>query len=241
MKRTSHEYLLGQSAATEATASLGGRELPADLVGQVANLTVGELFYVLSHIHKLGAQAPVTAQALLVENPQICHALLHAECLAGMIDEPLLPVSADELRRAKSKARQIQEELEEHELPQPMGAADKVLGSTPKARAVSVDAPMSKFPARVTSLQSKARPAVKAPPPKAAPCSEGTQQPVPPVGSAPAPVPASGGGEDAKQNLIHKLVQLSPEEIGRLNESTKRQLLQFLQQHSLQQFPGTAG
>ena len=104
-------------------------------------MTMGQLFYILSHIQKLSAtaqvekligirefdiesalseqqtcqaQAPVTAQRILAENPQICHvkrlavseatlegiywesgefltafqALLHAECLAGMLDEP---------------------------------------------------------------------------------------------------------------------------------------------------------
>ncbi|CAJ1410952.1 unnamed protein product [Effrenium voratum] len=56
------------------TASLAGRELPKDLVQQVSNVNMGQLFYILGHIQKLSAQAPVTAQRILAENPQICQA-----------------------------------------------------------------------------------------------------------------------------------------------------------------------
>merc|ERR1719330_1789989 len=133
-------------AGDAATSSLAGRELPADLVQQVSNLTMGQLFYILGHIQKLSAQAPVTAQALLAENPQICHALLHAECLAGMIEEPLLPMTADELRRAKAKARHMQEQLESHELPQPAGAQMPV--GVPSGASLAVGTALSKYAPR---------------------------------------------------------------------------------------------
>merc|ERR1719335_1051942 len=103
MKRPRPQELLNNSKADQTGASLAGRELPGDTVQQITNLTMGQLFYILGHIQKLSAQAPVTAQALLAENPQICYALLHAECLAGMADKPMLPMNADELRRTKLK------------------------------------------------------------------------------------------------------------------------------------------
>ncbi|CAJ1432499.1 unnamed protein product [Effrenium voratum] len=152
------------------TASLAGRELPKDLVQQVSNVNMGQLFYILGHIQKLSAQAPVTAQRILAENPQICQALLHAECLAGLLDEPALPLSADELRRSKAKARQLQDEMSQHELPLP------------------------------------------APPP-------------PPASSAPVL------GQDQKAQLMQKLMQLTPEQISRLPQNTKMQLLTFLEQN----------
>lgn len=113
-----YDVFLGREAPSgAATSSLAGRELPADIVQSVSNLTMGQLFYILGHIQKLSAQAPVTAQALLAENPQICYALLHAECLAGMIEEPLLPMTAEELKRAKAMARRMRDDLDNHEIP----------------------------------------------------------------------------------------------------------------------------
>merc|ERR1719246_169709 len=117
MDRSPYDMFLNRDTPDAATASLAGRELPADLVQNVSNLTMGQLFYILSHIQKLSAQAPVTAQALLAAHPQICYALLHAEALAGMIEEPLLPMTADELQRAKVKARRMREDLANHEIP----------------------------------------------------------------------------------------------------------------------------
>mmetsp|Transcript_11678 Transcript_11678/g.33046 ORF Transcript_11678/g.33046 Transcript_11678/m.33046 type:complete len:267 (-) Transcript_11678:135-935(-) len=248
----------GQGAPDTATPPLAGRELPADLVQQVSGLTMGQLFHILGHIQKLSAQAPVTTQALLAENPQICCALLHAECLAGMVEEPLLPMTSDELRRAKAKARQMQEELADHQLPPPEApGCDPAMGST--AKAMMSGAPISKFAGR-------ARPSAAAPP-KSAPFPGGaaasapfpTGPPrnpslgLPPTlmggGGAPGPMPSPGpigGGapfaraaptgesEEQKQHLMQKLVQLTPEQISKLPEHTKVQLLQFLQQHSQQ-------
>mmetsp|Transcript_51318 Transcript_51318/g.109113 ORF Transcript_51318/g.109113 Transcript_51318/m.109113 type:complete len:286 (-) Transcript_51318:72-929(-) len=131
------QYLNNQQVPETATASLAGRELPRDLAKQVTRLTVGQLFYVLGHIQKLSAQAPVTAQALLAEHPQICYALLHAEYLAGMVEEPLLPMTGDELQQAKSKARRMREELEDHEIPQPEAAFDPAASSYGKAPSTS--------------------------------------------------------------------------------------------------------
>ena len=55
-----------------------------------------------------------------------------------------------------------------------------------------------------------------------------------------APTAAMGGvggvvggeSEDQKANLMQKLVHLTPDQIGKLPEQTKVQLLQFLQQNS---------
>eukprot|EP00913_Durusdinium_trenchii_P014142 g13271.t1 len=151
--------------------TLAGRELPKDLV---SNVNMGQLFYILSHIQKLSAQAPVTAQRILAENPQICHALLHAECLAGMLDEPVLPLSAEELRRTKAKAQQMQE---------------TTLGDS-----------------MTRGVQSKGTGRIRL-------------SPVPPL------------GQDQKAQLMQKLMQLTPEQISRLPQNTKMQLLSFLEQN----------
>eukprot|EP00434_Breviolum_minutum_P018369 symbB.v1.2.016205.t1/scaffold1229.1/size130525/2 len=170
--------------------ALAGRELPKDLVQQVSNISMGQLFYIMGHIQKLSAQAPVTAQRILAENPQICHALLHAECLAGMLDEPVLPLNAEELRRTKAKAQQMQEEMSKHELPPP---------APPPA------------PAAAYSLPPETAPAAG---------SAGTA-----AGSAAAL------GQDQKTQLMQKLMQLTPDQISRLPQNTKMQLLNFLDQN----------
>ncbi|CAE7793490.1 axeA1 [Symbiodinium sp. CCMP2456] len=161
----------GQQRFPPGVTSLAGRELPSDLVQQVSNVTMGQLFYILSHIQKLSAQAPVTAQRILAENPQICNALIHAECLAGMLDEPGLPLSAEELQRAKAKARQLQDEMSQHELPPPPPPPSEELG------------------------------------------------------------PGLAVNADQKAQLMQKLMQLTPDQIGRLPQSTKVQLLSFLKQN----------
>lgn len=259
----------GGDAAAAATASLAGRELPADLVQQVSSVTMGQLFYILGHIQKLSAQAPVTAQALLAERPQICHALLHAECLAGMMEEPLLPMTADELQRTKATARRMREEVENHELPPPpeVAAAKAAMQSGISKYGKAAPPPGFAAAARAAACGAagfcKAPPGAPPPPPPLhhglpqaghlmAMQQQGLRQP-PPVAHAAAQAQAAGhaghmghGGDpfaamaaasggppgDEKQQLMEKLVLLTPEQIARLPEQTKVQLLQFLQQNS---------
>mmetsp|Transcript_23795 Transcript_23795/g.38155 ORF Transcript_23795/g.38155 Transcript_23795/m.38155 type:complete len:216 (+) Transcript_23795:128-775(+) len=203
------EFRFSQGRSESATAALAGRELPSDLVQQVSSISVGQLFYILGHIQKLSAQAPVTAQALLAENPQICHALLHAECLAGMVEEPMLPMTADELRRAKAKARQMQDDLAEHELPQPVGHSQLQVPASSSSGSV----PFSK---QIASLPPAAL--------QGSPVGAGAQ-------SLPSPTAGGPAADEHKGHLMQKLLQLTPEQISRLPQNTKVQLLQFLQQH----------
>mmetsp|Transcript_9797 Transcript_9797/g.30235 ORF Transcript_9797/g.30235 Transcript_9797/m.30235 type:complete len:288 (-) Transcript_9797:67-930(-) len=252
-KRPPNGMLLSHAEADLATAALAGRELPGDLVQQVSSITMGQLFFILGHIQKLSAQAPVTAQALLAQNPQICHALLHAECLAGMTEEPALPMTGEELKRAKAKARRIQEDLESHELPPPAGgppppaAVNQATAAPPQSATTGamLSAAVSKFANKAASpaghptffpvfAKSQAARLPGAPP------FGGAPQPPPPR----APMPASAlfgaaaaadlGSEEDKQHLLDKVMQLTPEQIGKLPEETKVQLLTFLQQHSSQ-------
>lgn len=199
-----------------ATQSLQGRELPEDLVSRVSDLTMGQLFYILSHIQKLTSQAPVTAQALLAENPQICYALLHAECLAGMVEGQFLPMSSMELQKAKETARQMQEELAEHELPPPDPSTVKVLGSTPKSESMGYSA--------VRKAPAEARPS---------PYPVAAMPPIAGYAGIPPAAPPPRGADD-RTHLMQRLVQLTPDQIARLPEATKVQLLQFLQSNQQQ-------
>lgn len=171
-------------------ASLAGRELPADVVQQISNLTMGQLFFMLGHIQKLSAQQPVTAQALLAENPQLCHALLHAECLAGMIEEPMLPMTAEELRQAKDQAHGMQADLEHHELPHPEGQNGTAPGPSPSSNVpeAAATAPGA-LPAAFGAAQTPGF--VSQPPALMSPMSQ--QQPLPgPLASITAAAAASG-------------------------------------------------
>jgi len=228
-----------------ATASLAGRELPSDLVQQVCSITMGQLFYVLGHIQKLSAQAPVTAQALLAEHPQVCNALLHAECLAGMIEEKLLPLTAEEMQRAKAKARRIREELEDHELPPPaappmessaqygqlqaMQHVPVPVGGVPRSNSI-LGALHAKYGfTRPPSASVQPR-AADVPPLHGAFCKASSLI-RPPLKSATVVEqdPGKAAADEQKQHLLRKVVQLTPEQIGRLPEATKVELLAFLQ------------
>eukprot|EP00416_Gambierdiscus_australes_P029260 CAMPEP_0171093576 /NCGR_PEP_ID=MMETSP0766_2-20121228/39158_1 /TAXON_ID=439317 /ORGANISM="Gambierdiscus australes, Strain CAWD 149" /LENGTH=181 /DNA_ID=CAMNT_0011552041 /DNA_START=189 /DNA_END=734 /DNA_ORIENTATION=- len=180
---------------------------------------MGQLFYILGHIQKLSAQAPVTAQALLAENPQICFALLHAESLAGMMEEPELPMTSEELKKAKLKARQMQEDLAVHELPPPATGQAQV---PPLAHAAL-------SPVFAKSQALRLHPGVV---PGGPAHSPRVAVAAPKVHGALSS--ADAGTEDQKQNLLNKVMQLTPEQIGRLPEGTKVQLLTFLQQQSQQ-------
>jgi hypothetical protein len=237
--------------AEQISASLAGRELPGDTVQQITNLTMGQLFYILGHIQKLSAQAPVTAQALLAENPQICYALLHAECLAGMVDKPLLPMSNEELHKAKLKARQIQEEIADHELPPP--GQDRVIGGSAKSAGlpprsgmnikmeagarsgmnIKMEAGASHPMASIASRVKTEGLAVPPPPPSGPSFAKSSQAPPPTASSTASASPVAGlDTKDAeqKQVLMNRLLQLTPDQIARLPEDTKVQVLKFLQQ-----------
>lgn len=97
----------------------GAPDLAPEIAQQVQRFTMGQLFHLLRHIKKLAAQAPAQAQLLLVQHPPICHALLHAECLAGTVEEPSMPIENAELQRAKLKAKEMQEIVESYQLPAP--------------------------------------------------------------------------------------------------------------------------
>lgn len=124
-------------------------ELPSELAQQIQTFTMGQLFHLLRHIKKLSAQAPVQAQTLLVQHPPICHALLHAECLAGTIEEPAMPVENDELQRAKMKAKEMQEVVEGYSLPPPR-QEDPLGQQAPMGTVVSVP----KLPTVLPSMES---------------------------------------------------------------------------------------
>lgn len=109
---------VGASASAEQ-ALPAAPGLPAELSQQIQSFTMGQLFHLLRHIKKLAAQAPAQAQILLVQHPPICHALLHAECLAGTIEEPVMPIENAHLQRAKMKAKEMQEVVESYKLPPP--------------------------------------------------------------------------------------------------------------------------
>eukprot|EP00929_Paragymnodinium_shiwhaense_P046317 TRINITY_DN23579_c0_g1_i1.p1 TRINITY_DN23579_c0_g1~~TRINITY_DN23579_c0_g1_i1.p1 ORF type:complete len:235 (-),score=60.08 TRINITY_DN23579_c0_g1_i1:155-859(-) len=203
-------------ADASSTASLAGRELPTDLVDQICGVTMGQLFYLLGHIQKLSARAPVTAQALLAENPQLCHALLHAEFLAGVIEEPLLPMSADELKRAKVKARRMQEELEDHELPQPAAAK----ASSAQAPYVVAGVPPPPVGAAMSKSASLGRPPPP-PPPLSGALPKAAATISTPFGDVSTP--------EQRQQLLNKVMNLTPAQIEKFPEEAKRQLLQFLQ------------
>lgn len=211
-------------------------------MAQLTDLTMGQLFYILGHIQKLSAQAPVTAQALLAENPQICYALLHAECLAGMVDKPMLPMTAEELRKAKLRARQIQEEIADHELPPPAPGKEHsfAFGSSAKSAAAPPSTRLS-FAGGVHPAQTKAagfgikteaghkpglvKSEVMAPPP---PGQSFAKAPTP----GGSPMESAGGlqpqNQGEKQVLMEKLMQLTPDQISKLPEATKVQVLNFL-------------
>mmetsp|Transcript_31495 Transcript_31495/g.61859 ORF Transcript_31495/g.61859 Transcript_31495/m.61859 type:complete len:254 (+) Transcript_31495:49-810(+) len=247
MKRKHDINVLFDSGEVDsATASLAGRELPSDLVQQVCSISMGQLFYLLGHIQKLSAQAPVTAQALLAEHPQLCNALLHAECLAGMIEEKLLPLTAEEMQRAKAKARRIREELEDHELPPPAAppVESLVQYGLPQATQQHIPMPLGGIPKSSSilgALHAKygfTRPPPVSVQPKAAdaPSLHGAFCKAsslirPPVKSATVAPQDRGNpaADEQKQHLLRKVVQLTPEQIGRLPEATKVELLAFLQ------------
>merc|ERR1711971_1489126 len=159
-------------------------------------------------------------------------------------------MNVDELQQAKAKARRMREELDRHELPQPMEAGLCKYGKAPvrpnlvSARVNPMGQPQSQLKS-VSSmpppLQASASSVPGAPSsarglaplaPMAPNFAMPAQRAAPsiPVAPAAAPVAPSSSEEESKRHLMRQLVQLTPEQIAKLPEGTKVQLLQFLQQ-----------
>lgn len=125
----------------------------------------------------------------------------------------------------------MREALAEHELPQPAGSQEEeVFGAAASGQITvgtkqAVKTSMMPFgghsgmsASRLGNLQT----------------STTNFQPVSGLRSLACAALHDGSTDAPKQRLLRKLVQLTPEQIGRLPEGTKIELLHFLRQHSQQ-------
>lgn len=70
----------------------------------VSSLPRANLLMCLASIQRLAAESPESARALLDEHPQLCLALLHAQMLLGLDEEPSVPPDAAEMEQLKIQA-----------------------------------------------------------------------------------------------------------------------------------------
>ena len=69
----------------------------------VQSLTAAQLLYILGHLQKLVIASPQSARALLRGNPALCYAVLHAQFICGMVEEPFVAITSENLIRQISK------------------------------------------------------------------------------------------------------------------------------------------
>mmetsp|Transcript_2167 Transcript_2167/g.5011 ORF Transcript_2167/g.5011 Transcript_2167/m.5011 type:complete len:355 (-) Transcript_2167:59-1123(-) len=97
------------SAAAEATAAMldaPGMEVSVhtEIAQTVAAMPRAQLQLCLGTMQRLAIEDPESSRALLQENPQLCHALLHAQLLLGLAVEPTLPPDPEEVQRLRAEA-----------------------------------------------------------------------------------------------------------------------------------------
>lgn len=81
--------------------------ISSEIVQLVQGMTTSQLYYLIGHMQKLVVQNPETARSILLENPQFCYALLHAQFILGMINEPFVPLNQEQLNKANNIRAQV--------------------------------------------------------------------------------------------------------------------------------------
>ncbi|CAE7172102.1 CSTF2 [Symbiodinium pilosum] len=77
-----------------------------DIVQTVASMPQAHLRLCLGTMQELAKAAPDRARAVLLEHPQLCHALLHAQFLLGLSLEPTMPPDLSETAELRAEAVQ---------------------------------------------------------------------------------------------------------------------------------------
>lgn len=81
--------------------------ISSEIIQLVQGMTASQLYYLIGHMQKLVVQNPETARSILLENPQFCYALLHAQFILGMVNEQFVPLNQDQLNKANNIRAQV--------------------------------------------------------------------------------------------------------------------------------------
>jgi len=89
------------------------------VIDEICDIRADQLHHILKHTQRLAFKAPDAARQLLMLNPTMCYALLHAEYMLGMTPgvDRLLPVRPEEMGRAKVKAVEMKDLIDNYEIP----------------------------------------------------------------------------------------------------------------------------
>jgi len=226
-----------QEAAEKAKMAQAEEAQRAEVARLMETLTPAQVLHVLGEMQRLTLRAPDVARALLGENTQLGLALQHAQFLAGMLEDS--PMGSEP--EVRERARTVREKI--------WGVAD-----TPGVGGIPPTAPVAPIilpglPPGVMPLMMPGQPLPFLPPPGGfapmgvppmgmnlgvpmgarpmAPMAPMTapMQPVPQIPQVPA---APAFTEEQKANM-ERLAQLPPPELEKLPNSTKVQLLEYLQ------------
>ncbi|KAH8739657.1 hypothetical protein FG386_001214 [Cryptosporidium ryanae] len=81
--------------------------ISSEIIQLVQGMSVSQLYYLMGHMQKLVIQNPETARSILLDNPQFCYALLHAQFILGMVNEPFTPLNQEQLNKANNIRTQV--------------------------------------------------------------------------------------------------------------------------------------
>ncbi|KAJ1610655.1 cleavage stimulation factor subunit 2 [Cryptosporidium canis] len=81
--------------------------ISSEITQLVQSMNISQLYYLIGHMQKLVVQNPETARSILLDNPQFCYALLHAQFILGMVNEPFVPLSQEQLNKASNIRAQV--------------------------------------------------------------------------------------------------------------------------------------
>lgn len=105
--------------ATHPPAKSKKRPREDEVIDEICDIRADQLHHILKHTQRLAFKAPDAARQLLMLNPTMCYALLHAEFMLGMTPgvDRLLPVRPEEMGRAKQKAMEMKDLIDNYEIP----------------------------------------------------------------------------------------------------------------------------
>mmetsp|Transcript_29973 Transcript_29973/g.71962 ORF Transcript_29973/g.71962 Transcript_29973/m.71962 type:complete len:339 (-) Transcript_29973:27-1043(-) len=175
----------------------------------VGSMSPEQLFHLLAQAQQFVEKAPTIARPLFSENPSLTHALLHAQFLVGMIQEPVVPMSEDQLAECRRRVEQLRgKKLVQYGAAPPPGVLmQQDPGMIPPMpfQNMLAGSPMPVFPATA---------------------------PPPPVAGM-MPPHAMGGADQVSpeqlQALVEKVSALTPEMFQQLPRETQQQVHGYMQ------------
>ena len=196
-----------------------------EISGLVNQMSSSQLLACLGHMTRLIADTPESAKQLLIAHPHMALALMQMTYILGLISEPALPISQDDINFVKERISQLRSSKIAPQKPVHVpNLVTPAMASAPPAMQLPI------LPGGLAPPPGMPPAGVPLMPPPGFPPPIGLRPPPgpPPVGLPTPPAPVAKVTDDKKKQLMEQLTQLTPEQIAQLPEEVRRQVLDIM-------------